>query len=476
MRRDGDAFTAISWAEAETALTEGLRGAGANTLLVSGHTGPTLTALQESWIQALGGQRIEYEALSEAPLREAARIAFGTDQVPTFDFEAAGIILSFGADFLESWLSPVEHARGFSRASSMEGAREKARFVFIGPRLSLTGQNADEWIPVDPGTEGLVALALANIIVRGGADAGPYAELLQAYDPQAVAGTVGIPAEALEALAERFVSEGPGLAVGPGIVGLGRNATAVNLAVLILNAVAGSIGTTIHPGRPHLSASAPRTSDLTQALAAMGQTRALVLYGTNPAYSLPPGVGFAQSISAVPFKVAITDRLDETARLADLVLPDRHFLESWGDANPRPGLWSVQQPAMRPVPHLDARPGADILLAAARQLGQDLGAETFYDYLRLRWSERYAAAGSPGENFDVFWREALRLGVVELPVKRSDQDPVRSPSSTRGGAPTPTRFKRCPAPASAAATPAASTIPSASSRPMSASSTVPISP
>jgi molybdopterin-containing oxidoreductase family iron-sulfur binding subunit len=122
-------------------------------------------------------------------------------------------------------------------------------------------------------------------------------------------------------------------------------------------------------------------------------------------------------VGAVPFTVAITDRLDETARLANLVLPDRHFLESWGDANPRPGLWSVQQPAMRPVPHFDARPGGDILLAAARGLGQDLGAETFYDYLRVRWSERHAASGSAGESFDSFWREALRLGVVELPIE-----------------------------------------------------------
>jgi molybdopterin-containing oxidoreductase family iron-sulfur binding subunit len=272
MRREGETFTPITWEEAESALADGLRGAGSNVVLISGRTGPTLTRLQESWIQGLGGRRIEYEALSEAPLREAARIAFGTDQVPTFDFASAGIVYSFGADFLETWLSPVEHGRGFSRMSGTNEAHQKGRFVFIGPRLSLTGQNADEWIPVDPGGEALVALAVANVLMRNGADAGPYAELLQAYDPQSVASAVGVPADVLANLAEAFSIEGPGLAVGPGIVGQGRNATAVNLAVLILNAVAGSVGRTVHPQTAHLSAAATRTGDLTDALSSLAQT------------------------------------------------------------------------------------------------------------------------------------------------------------------------------------------------------------
>ncbi|MEX0855957.1 MAG: molybdopterin dinucleotide binding domain-containing protein, partial [Gemmatimonadota bacterium] len=198
--------------------------------------------------------------------------------------------------------------------------------------------------------------------------------------------------------------------------GVGRNARAANLAVLLLNAVAGSVGLTVHPGRGHLSAPAAGAGELLQALGSLGSGGAVILYGTNPAYSLPGSSDFAATFGAISFKVAITDRLDESARLADLVLPDRHFLESWGDANPRPGHWTIQQPAMRPVPHFDARSGADILLGAARQLGQDLGAETFYDYLRARWSDRHAEAGSPGGTFDAFWRETLRVGVVQLPV------------------------------------------------------------
>ena len=415
MRRGTGGYEAISWEEAASLLLDAVRSAGANVALVGRKTGPTLTRLEESLMAGVGGRRIEYDAASEAPLREAARIAFGSDAIPAFDFESAGIVFSFGADFLGSWVSPVEHTRGFARASAADEGDGKSPFVFIGPRLSLTGQNADEWVPLEPGREGLVALAIANVIARAGGDAGPYADLLQAYGPETVAAQVGLPAATIEDLAARFVEEGPGLAVGPGIEGQGTNATATNLAVLLLNAVGGAVGQTLRPGAEQLGAAMSPASDLAGVIDSItgGQLQALILHNVNPAYTLPPGFGFTEALASVPFSVAITDRLDETASQVDLVLPDRHFLESWGDSNPRPGLWALQQPGMQPVPHFDTRSGGDILLALAAGLGQDLGAASFHDYLRSAWSELHAGL-APEETFETFWRGTLRDGVVEF--------------------------------------------------------------
>ena len=428
MRRAGEAYEAISWDEAEALLLQGVQGADANVVLVSGRIGPTLTGLQEQLIEAVGGRRIEYDAVSEAPLREAARLVFGSDAVPSFDFESAGVVFSFGADFLGSWISPVEHTRGFARASGTDEDLRKSRFIFVGPRLSLTGQNADEWVPVEAGTEGLVALAIANIIAASGGDAGPYAELLAAYDPQTVSGQVGISVETLDELASLFVSEGPGLAVGPGVAGQGRNATAANLAVLLLNTVGGAVGRTLFPGQAHLSVATAAAGDLVALVDSMsaGQIQALILHDTNPAYTLPPAAGFSEALASVPFTVAITDRMDETASQADLVLPDRHFLEAWGDSNPRPNLWAIQQPAMRPVPHFDSRASGDVLLSLARGLGQDLGAETFYDYLRMAWLDLHSAAGSE-ETFEAFWLRALREGVIDLSTGDREAPSLQAP-------------------------------------------------
>jgi anaerobic selenocysteine-containing dehydrogenase/Fe-S-cluster-containing dehydrogenase component len=419
MRRGAGGFEPISWEEAESLLTQGVQSAGAGVLFLSGQTGPSLSALMDEVAGAVGGRRVEYEALSEAPLREAARLAFGRDEVPTFDFERADLILSFGADFLETWLSPVAHSRGFARVSGVDDeAHRKARFVFLGPRLSLTGQNADDWYPIEPGTEGRVAMALAAALAQRGADAGPFGEALRDHSLEGAAAASEVSVDTLRTLVDLLAAADAPLILGPGVSGRHRNSTASNVAALVLNAVAGGLGSTVRFSQPDLSAPTSSLNDLMAAQREMasGAIRAVVIHGTNPAYSLPADSGFREALANVSFKVAVTPQMDETAALADLVLPDRHALESWGDSNPRPGLWAVQQPAMQSVPHFESRPCGDILLGLARRMGADVGAETFYDYLRNRWGALHAAAGSPGGAFEPFWREALRTGVAEFPA------------------------------------------------------------
>ncbi len=428
LRRDGDEFTPIDWEEAEELLAERMGAAAGRTVLIHGRTGMSLTRLMEDFVSATGGRRVEYEALAEAPLREAARIAFGTDTVPSYDFEASQLTLSFGADFLETWLSPVEHGRGFARSSGADDGEGKGKFVFLGARLSLTGQNADEWVPIRPGSEGAVALAMAREIVNQGADAGPYAELLEAYDAESAAAAAGIPAETIRELAQAF-SQAPSLAVGPGVAGQHRNATAANLATLVLNAVAGNVGRSVRLGRPDRAAPATGYGELQEAIQEMaaGEVQLAVVHQANPLYSLPEGAGFREAFEGVAFKVAVTTQMDETAAAADLVLPDRHALEAWGDSSPRPGIYAVQQPVMQPVPHFDSRAWGDVLLSVADRLGEALGEDTFHDYLRASWSEIHAQATDADGDFDSFWREALRRGLVEVPGEESDEPALQAP-------------------------------------------------
>jgi len=452
VREDGGLRDA-SWDQAEALLAQRIQAAQGRVLFVSGRTGPTLGDLVDGFVSAVGGTRVEHEGLSEAPLREATRIAFGANVVPRFDFSAARFVVSFGADFLETWLSPVEFSRGFARMSAAGEGGEKGRLVFVGPRLSLTGQNADEWVPIRAGSEAAVALAMAGLIAREGGDAGPYAPVLEEYDPRTAAEAAGVEAGVIEALAERFVAEGPSLAVGPGVAGQHRNATAANLAVHVLNAVAGNVGRTVFVQSASLSAASRPYGEMESAIRSMaaGGVGVALVHGTNPVYSLPAASGFADAFRGVPFKVSFARSMDETAALADLVLPDRHFLEAWGDSNPRSGVYAIQQPVMRPVPHFDTKQTGDVLASVAARLGGDLGSATAFEHLRRRWQEIQAAggrvpasgsaqeaepasgsaqaaggaaAGSPqaaagaaaGDDFDAFWRAALRRGVVEVPV------------------------------------------------------------
>jgi molybdopterin-containing oxidoreductase family iron-sulfur binding subunit len=412
MARQNGELQPISWDEAEQRLADGLTAAGQH-LTLTGFAGPSMMTLMESFARATGGGVVRFDPLADAPLREAGRVAFGRNVVPWYDIEEAELLVSFGADFLESWLSPVRDARAFSRMSGVDEQSAKGRFVFVGSRLSLTGQNADEWLPIQPGSESLVALAMANVISGAGAGAGPYRDIVNAYTPENVSEATGIPAENIRELAIQF-AEGPSLALGPGVAGQHRNATAANLAVAVLNSVAGNVGRTLHYSAPQLNAPAFGYSGVERVMQLIGQgvVGAVMIHGSNPIYALPASSGFRAAFESVPFKVSFASSPDETTALCDLVLPDRHFLESWGDSAVRPGSWAIQQPAMRPVPHFDTRQTGDVLLSVASLMGQDLGAATFHDHLQSRWQTVAASTGTA--DFEVFWQEALKSGVVEL--------------------------------------------------------------
>ncbi|MEJ2538652.1 MAG: molybdopterin-dependent oxidoreductase [Gemmatimonadota bacterium] len=419
--REGSEFRQITWEEAEAMLAQRLQGAAGNVLLFTGQMGPTEVDLATRFLSVVGGEHVQYDALSDPPLQEATRIAFGRDVIPRYDFERAEFILSFGADFLETWVSPVEYQRGFARAASLHDGH-KGRFVFVGPRLSLTGQNADEWLPIPAGTEAAVALGMASAIAASGGNAGPYAAILDEYTPEIAAQVSGLEADAIREMASAF-AEASSVAVGPGQAGHHQGATAANLAVHILNAVAGNVGQTVQLDSPVLSAASPSYGAGVEAAIqgmASGNVGVAIVRGANPVYTLPEGSNFADAFSGVGFKVAFATEPDETTALADLVLPDRHFLEAWGDSMPRPGVFAVQQPTMQPVPHFDSRAFGDVLLSVAAQMGSPLGPETLYDHLVARWQDLHGRSGS-GLDFEAWWKTALKSGVVTSGAPTSQQ-------------------------------------------------------
>lgn len=423
--KDGGSFRSVSWEEAETLLARKLAEEG-RKLFLTGRLGPSMEALVEIFASKVEGEQVEYECLSEAPLREATRLAFGVDELPSYHLDRARLIYCFGADFLETWLSPVAYHRAFARMAGVDDHGSKGRLVWLAPRLSLTGQNADEWVPLKPGSEAAVALAMAHVIARIRGNGGPYRAVLDAYTPARAESLAGVPAEVVENLAERFLEEGPSLALGPGVAGHHRHATGANLAVHVLNWVANNIGRTVSLDRTDQAAPSRPFRDLQEAIAAMEGYGVVVVIGTNPAYSLPPSTGFRQAFASAGFRVAFATSLDETAASCDLVLPDRHFLEAWGDSAPRPGLFALQQPVMQPVPHFDSKQAGDVLLSVGLRMGRDLGSVTFYDFLRARWQVLAAQVGHQG-SFEDFWRETLRKGVVELGAAPAEKPAVLRP-------------------------------------------------
>jgi molybdopterin-containing oxidoreductase family iron-sulfur binding subunit len=421
MARDGDGqLSPIAWDEAIDRLTERLGQVSGGALwFVTGNESGSFARLVSDWMSGLRStQHVVFEPFGYEALRQANRDVFGIDAIPQYDFAAAHTVMSFGTDFLETWLSPVEHARGFSEGHAFHDGR-MGRYVHVEPRMSMTAMSADEWIAPVPGTEALLALAMAHVIVRDGLAVAPrdirrLSGLLDAHAPDSVAQRTGVAVGTIDRIAGEFAAESS-VAVAGGMGGQHAEAHATAVAVNLLNYVAGNIGRTISFGRA-LNATGGSTYGAARRLAdAMraGEVEVLLVHGANPAYATPPGLGFEQAMGNVGLKVSFSRFLDETAMQADLILPDHDPLEQWNDYEPRASVYSLMQPVMRPV--FDTRQTGDVLLQIAQRLGGRVGSrftvETYRDYLQQQWQALQRRLGDR-RPFDMFWSEVLQQGGV----------------------------------------------------------------
>ncbi len=352
----------------------------------------SLGALLDAWIAAFGARpRVTLEPFGYEAIRAANRIVFGREAIPYHAFEDAEVVLSFGADFLETWLSNVGHARGFGRMHAFRDGRA-GTFIHVEPRQSLTASNADEWLRNAPGTEGMLALAVLKLMLDAGLADRRFAEAVAQVNVTRVSERSGVPVERIRHVAAVFGHARPGLAVGGGVAVSGSNATDTLTAINLLNAAAGNVGKTVRFGPDAAYGRATPYAEVVQLARAMerGEIKALLLGpGVNPAFTLPGGLKFADAIKKAGLVVSFASLPDETTALAGLVLPDTHWLESWGDYAPREGVTGLMQPAMSPL--RDAKPMGDTLLAIARAaLGTEEGKgplpwASFEQYLRSVW-------------------------------------------------------------------------------------------
>jgi molybdopterin-containing oxidoreductase family iron-sulfur binding subunit len=401
-RQPNGTFAEITWDDAIGRLAAKLGAAGGKVAVLSGAGPGTFSDFLAEWTAALGGKVTRWSPFDHEAVRAANRRVFGLDELPAHDFGAAKYIISFGADFLDTWLSPTENQRGFADAHGFSDG-QVAKFVYAGARRDLTGLNADEWLPVRPGTETALVLAIANAVATANGAPSAVTEALAKYTPAMAAQETGVPADRIVRVAREFAAAKPSLAVAGGIGAQHAGAADLCAAVNLLNYVAGNIGQTVKFGAG--LASADGFAGLSQLAAAMdgGQVAVLLVHDANPVYALPRASGFAAKLKKVPFKVSTSLFLDETAAQCDLLLPQHHALERWDDLAARTGVRSLMQPVMEPV--FDTRAAGDILLLAAKKAGGALGKFTDASWEALATDQKAA-------NTDDFWRSALQRGGV----------------------------------------------------------------
>ena len=286
-----------------------------------------------------GSEWIEYDAISSSALLEANQQQFGEWAIPDYRFDEAELVVSLGADFLGTWLSPVEYTRLYSSRRNPD--QEMNRLIMFESNLSLTGSNADKRIPIKPSEEAAVLLSIYNGISR---EAGKTAI------------DAPVPPFDLEGIIKALLESR-----GKSILISGSNNKNIQLLVNEINLLLDNIGKTIRfdsclrTRRGHDS----RMEDLVNRLDA-GEVDALLMYQVNPAYTWHDAGRFESGLKKTGLTVSLSTAPDETTELAGYVCPDGHYLESWNDAEPKRDKYSLMQPVINPL--FDTRQVQDSLL------------------------------------------------------------------------------------------------------------------
>ncbi len=351
---------------------------GPVVILTSTITSPSTKEVIAQFIAKYPGSRhVTYDAVSYSGMLLANEAAYGKKAIPSYHFENAKAIVSLGADFLGTWLSPVEFAKQYATGKKIDEKNpQMSKHIHFESVASLTGSNADEKYVHRPSETGAVAAAL-----------------LSAVNGQ---GVTGISDEKLKAgieKAAKALNENKGAA----LVVSGSNDMHVQVIVNAINEAVGAGGKTIDWSAP-LNYRQGIDADFVKLVDDMnaGAVGALLIYGANPAYSWFDADKFKAGLKKVKMTVSFSGKVDETAEGCKFVVPDHHFLESWGDAEPKTGYFSLIQPAIYPL--FKTRQWQDSLLKWS-------GASVDYlAFLKNYWSVKIG--GESG------WDKALQDGVI----------------------------------------------------------------
>jgi anaerobic selenocysteine-containing dehydrogenase len=431
--RGSGEFTKITWEEALALLVGQLKNlqrekaTGRLSLMTPQLTG-TLAELTTRFMRSYGSPKhVSYELLGPDWLRLAIRKSFGPQSLPYYDISETRYLLSFGADFVESHLSPVQYGYTFGR---MRQGRDTVRghFTYIGGRLSLTAASADRWMPAKPGSEGALALGVARLILAeslydrasiaaNGIHVETLLQGLKAYDLARVAEETGLAQQAIAEVAREFATTRPSLAMAGEAVAFQSNGQESVRAVQLLNVLVGSLNHTggVYPDNGSPDGPTNSFDDLFSLVREMraGGIQMAMIHG-DPVHTIPPATGFQEELSKVPFIVSFSSLLDDTALQADLILPDHAALESWGDMIPlagtRDNVIGLMQPIVTPV--FDTRQFSEVLMTAAHELGGKTKAafpyESYLDMLKAEMKKHVGPAA--GKDFEATWVDLLRKG------------------------------------------------------------------
>jgi molybdopterin-containing oxidoreductase family iron-sulfur binding subunit len=358
--KENGGWRSISFEEAGDILktkAEAAAGAGPNRVrMLSEVVGTSLEKLfKESLLRWKSDGPLFYEPLAYESLKAANEAVFNVKGLPSYRMEDADVLIGFGADFLETWLSPVEYARKFKSMHALRDER-KGLFFHIGPHMALTAANADFWLACRPGSEAVLAFGLIGEALRSGrftaSTPSLRAELESVTAPYTKARVVeltGVGVEIYERLVTALGEAKNPLVLGTGAAAAGPNALQTDLAVNYLNWILNPQLPLYDFGQRHRVEIAATRAEVLEFFEILDKEPVdlLLLNNVNPVYTNPTTGDIERILqNEALFVVSFSNFMDETTVMADLVLPVSLPLETWDEYGGKRGMVSTLQPAM----------------------------------------------------------------------------------------------------------------------------------
>jgi len=389
----------IGWESADSEIKEKLADlkskGGSTVLLTSTVISPSAESIIQDFLNAYPSSRhVTYDTVSCTGILLAHERSFGIRAIPAYRFDKAEFIVSFGADFLGTWISPIEFTAQYASARKLKSNQDSmTRHIQFETGLSITGSNADLRFPIRPSEEKAWLIGLLNTI--------------NAKDQQ---NSAKIPDPILKLGAELKQFRGKSLIVS------GSNDTEIQLLVNQINDSLENYGKTLDISQPvYLRKGIDQDMiDLVEDLN-KGIIEALLIVNTNPAYHYPQAEKFVAGLKKTALTISLSTAADETSALCQYVCPASHYLESWGDAEPAFEKYSLQQPLINPV--FSTRQWEESLL---RWSGNST---VMQHYLKAYWEKNLFTKQQEKKRFYDFWVTALQKGIFE-PVSHAASHPV----------------------------------------------------
>jgi MoCo/4Fe-4S cofactor protein with predicted Tat translocation signal len=376
-------------AKVKAKLAETVAKGGNIRVLTSTITGPSSKSVISKFTKKYPtAKHVTYDAVSYDGILTANEKDFGKRVVPNYIFDKADVVVSFGADFLGTWISPLQYTKSFISRRKVSAENTKMnKHVHFEAGLSLTGSNADYRVQVKPSLEGATVIALYNLIAK-----------------KAGATTIsndasGINTEMVGKTADWLWSH-----KGKSLVVCGSNDSNMQQFINGINSLLRNYGTTIDLTN-HSNQQQGSDAEMMNLVKEMeaGKVDVLITYGVNPSYTFFDADKFNAAWAKVPVTIAMSNKADETASNAWAIAPPNYFLESWGDFEPVNGYMSIAQPTIAPV--YNTRSMEDSLLVWADN------STSFLDVMKSTWNENVYPTQTEFLTFTDFWQDVIRKGI-----------------------------------------------------------------